>query len=135
MTGRIVYEGSIAIDGDGYTETIERDGDWLEEAIPKLDELVTRKTHLRFTLEYPFEQAFSATIVGDGGVSLRMIIDAVRRGYREIYRGAAHHPIPGLRNQLVQGAYGRAVHAMGDLVIESIRLDEGAGLLDIDIGS
>jgi hypothetical protein len=139
MAKRTVYEGGIAVAGSDYTHPAENGNDeqdeYVEVPIEGLDEPVTGKTRLAFTLDYPFDQPFEGAVHGEGGVTLRQIIDAIRGGYRKMYEGARHQPIPNLANQLVDGDYGRAYHAIGDLVIEAIELDEGEGTLDVFVGS
>ena len=133
MARRTVYEGSIAVAAADYVHPSD-DGDD-DVAIDGLDELVTRAPVLRFTLDYPFEQPYEGTVVGDAGVTLREIIDAVRAGFRRMYRGAVEEDIPDLDNKHVVGDYGQAYHVIDDLVIEQIDLDEDDARLEIAIGS
>ena len=107
-----------------------------EVEIEGLDELVTDIPVLELTLDYPFDRPYTKRIVGDGGVTLRQVIDAIRTGFRTMYRGAAHSPIAALPgNERVEGDYGEAFHAIGDLVIECIVLHEEERRLEIFIGS
>jgi hypothetical protein len=137
MTTRLLYEGSITVSSTDYIHPVydEAGGDYEEVAIEGLDELVTRRSEITFALDYPFEHTYEAKIVGDNGVTLRQIIDAIRHGFRVMYRGAAHEPIAGMINQRVYGDYGQAMHAIDDLVIEVLELDEATGVLDVGIGS
>src|SRR6266568_6923958 len=116
MHPRLIYEGSIKVDDLDYAHYVERDGDYVRVEIDGLDDIVTRAPRLRFTLDYPFEKPCEGTVVGDAGVTLRQIIAAIRTCFRAMYRGAVHEPIPNLHNQRVDGDYGRAFHAIGDLV-------------------
>lgn len=135
MAQRVIYEGSLTVSGDDYTQTVERRGAYVEAEIEDLDKRIAPNPHLRFTLDYPFSKPYQGTVVTDAGASLRQIIDAIRHGFRVMYRGAAHEEIPKLDNQRVDGDYGRAYHAIEDLVIERIDLDEETGELDVEIGS
>jgi hypothetical protein len=136
MSSRTVYEGSISVSDEGYAHfDPEDDHPEGEVEIEGLDEKVTRLTSLTFVLDYPFERPYHGTVGGEGGVTLRQIIDAIRVGCRVMYRDTKQQPIPTLDNKLVDGPYGRAYHDIGDLVIESIELDETSGALDIFIGS
>src|SRR5262249_42714317 len=107
---RVVYEGSVAVNASDYTHPVARGDDYVDVEIEGLDDLVTRVSCLRFTLDYPFDKPYAGTVIGDAGVSLRQIIDAIRTGFRVIYRGAAHTEVPRLLNQIVDGDYGRAFH-------------------------
>ncbi len=131
----MIYEGEIAISGTDYTNPIKRGKNFVDVEIKGLDERVTSRRMLRFTLDYPFERPYEGEVVVDGGASLRQIIDAIRAAYRHIYTGVTIEPIPNFDNMRVRGAYGEAVHVIGDLVIESIELDDETGQLDIFIGS
>ncbi|MBI4934256.1 MAG: hypothetical protein HY828_10285 [Actinobacteria bacterium] len=127
-----LYSGSIAVDSKEHQHAVERDGDYVEAPIDGLDKVVSTAPELRFTLEYPFEKPFSGRVKGP--VTLRRIIDAVRAGFRQMYEGATQRDIPGLYNKDVRGPYGRAFHAIDDLVIEHLELcDDGS--LEIGIGS
>ena len=132
---RTLYSGDIAVAASDHRESVLRDGDCVKVDIEGLDALVTRRTHLGFTLDYPFERSYEGRVIGDGGITLRQIIDAVRHGFRIMYRAASHAPIPNMHNQIVDGDYGRAFHAIEDLAIESIHLDDESGVLEIGIGS
>jgi hypothetical protein len=109
---RTVYEGSISVEASDYTHPVEQDDDFVEVEIADLDVLVTRKTHLRLTLDYPFERPYEGIIIGDGGVTLRQIIDGIRRGFRVMYRGSSEEDIPNLANQPC-GAQGRSPRRRG----------------------
>lgn len=132
---RTIYEGQIAIASTDYTNPIEQGDDFVDVEIEGLDERVTSRSVLRFTLDYPFERPYEGEVVADGGASLRQIIDGVRAAYRHMYTDVTIEPIANLDNKRVRGAYGEAVHVIDDLVIESIAIDEKAGRLDIYIGS
>jgi hypothetical protein len=132
---RLLYEGSLQIADADYTHPVEKDDDYVDVEIEGLDERVTRLTELRFTLDYPFDRPYEGMVITDAGASLRQIFDAIRGGFRVMYRGASHEEIPNLVNQRVEGDYGRAFHAIGDLVVERIELDEETGVLEIGIGS
>jgi hypothetical protein len=93
---------------------------------------VSSAPELRFTLDYPFEKPFTGTVTG--ALTLRRIIDAVRAGFRTMYQGTTEREIPGMANKDVRGAYGKAFHVIGDLVIEEIQLCDGK-TLEIGIGS
>jgi hypothetical protein len=134
----IALEGSIEIAGDAYVASV-----WDEDAnesadvpILGLDEFVTQRARLTFVLDYPFELPFEGEVkAAAGGSTLRQIIDAVRQSYRTMYEGTTEEPIAQMINKLVKGKYGAAFHVISDLVIESIDLDEQAGVLEIGIGS
>ena len=132
---REIYDGSITVNADGYTHTVERGDDWVEVEIEGLDERITRNAILTFELDYPFEKPYEGTIGTDAGARLRQIIDAIRAAYRTMYRGASIEDSPNLVNKRVQGDYGEAIHAIDDLVIEGIAVDDETGELEIIIGS
>jgi hypothetical protein len=137
MSSRTVfYGGEIPVAGTGYTRTtLDSAGDLEELPIEELDTPVTRRHRLDFTLDYPFDQPYEGQVIGDAGVTLRQVIDAIRAAYREMYRGAAVSDLANLHNKLVQGDYGHAVHVIDDLVIERLAVDDDLGRIEIDIGS
>jgi hypothetical protein len=113
---RVIYDGGIPVAGRGYKHY---DDDANEVDIPGLDARVSDARVLRFTLEYPFKHRYEGKVAVDGGAALRQIIDAIREGYRAMYRRAR----------------AEASHEMEDLVIETIELDDATGTLEITIGS
>lgn len=134
----LYYDGSIAVDSDEYIETCydEEAEDVVEAEIEGLDDIVVERSHVKLTLDYPFERPYTTEIIGDRGITLRQIIDAVRTGFRRMYAGAAHAPIPNLPgNERVKGEFGEAFHAIHDLVIEGIIFHEEERRLEILIGS
>jgi hypothetical protein len=135
MGSKILYEGSITVAATDYTHTVAREDEYAEAEIEALDERLTRVSRLTFTLDYPFDRPYACELITDAGASLRQIIDAVRRGFRVMYRGASHQAVPNLANVMVEGEFGRAMHAIEDLVIERIELDEETATLEIGIGS
>ena len=126
-----LYAGAIDVAARDYTHF--RGESEVKEKIPALGKVVSKSARLRFTLEYPFEKPFEGEVTAP--ITLRKIIDAVRAGFRKMYEGTRQQDIPGMYNKDVQGPYGRAFHAIDDLVIEAIVLCESAGTLEIDIGS
>ena len=132
-----IYEGSVSVAESAYTHPVfnEETDDYVEVPIEGLDERVSTLSRLAFTLDYPFDKPYHGEIVSDAGPTLRQIIDGIRKGFRTMYRGATAQDIPNLANKLVDGDYGRAYHAIEDLVIEAIDLDEETASLDIGIGS
>jgi hypothetical protein len=131
--GRVsIYEGGVAVDARNYVQTVERGSDWVEEAVPRLDKVISKEPRIEFTLDYPFEKPFTGVVTGE--ITLRRIIDAVRAGFRHMYEGTSQRDIPNMYNKDVTGPYGRSFHVIGDLVIERIDLCDG-GKLDISIGS
>ena len=120
---REIFDGSLEVNGDGY------------EDVEDLDERVSTAPILRFTLDYPFEREYHGQVITDAGASLRQIIDAIRAGFRTMYRGTTTEDIPNLDNKRVRGDFGQAYHVIGDLVIEAISIDDETGTLDISIGS
>jgi hypothetical protein len=131
--GRVpLYDGSINVDASDYVQPVEHGDAWVDEAIPDLDRVVSTAPRIDFTLDYPFEKPLTGSITGN--ITLRRIIDAVRSGFRHMYEGTTEREIPKMYNKDVTGPYGRAFHAIGDLVIERIDLCDG-GRLDISIGS
>lgn len=128
---REIYDGSLEVGGSDYTHYVDE----TEVEIEGLDERVTSRPILHYTLDYPFETPYEGTIITDGGASLRQIIDAIRAAYRIMYRGTTTEDIPNLDNKRVRGDYGEALHVIEDLVIEYIHLDDETGRLDIVIGS
>ena len=132
---RYLYEGSLAVDGDDYVHDVVEDEEHAEVEVPGLDDIVTPLTELQFQLDYPFEKPFTGVVTSEQGTTLRQIIDAIRAGYRAMYLGATSQDHPNLDNKIVDGDYGRGFHEIGDLVIESIGIDDDAGVLDILIGS
>ena len=135
----MIYEGQIAVAGDGYTHFVWNDDreDVVEVEIDReaLDARVTERARLELTLDYPFEKPFHAEVRAEGGATLRQIIDAIRNAYRLIYRDTVAEPMEEFDNMRVRGAYGEAMHVIEDLVIESIELDEESGRLEVFIGS
>jgi hypothetical protein len=132
---RLLHDGEIAVSDAGYTTSVEQDDDYVDVEIEGLDERVTSLPVLTFKLDYPFETVYEGKVITDAGASLRQIIDAIRDGFRIMYRGAVSEDtaLPG--NKRVQGDYGQAFHVIDDLVIESIAIDDETGELDISIGS
>lgn len=135
MTGRLIYDGCLAVDASDYTHLVEREDAYEEVELDGLDACVTRAPLLRFTLDYPFDRPFAGTVGGGSGVTLRQIIDAIRQGLQRMYAGSSREQHPLLVNQVVHGDHGQAEHAIEDLVIERITLDEAAGVLAVEIGS
>lgn len=138
---RTIFEGSIEVDSDTYLQAPDYD---LEDSpgfsdddvpIPDLDVPFTEHTELRFVLDYPFENPLECVASGASGVTLRNVIDAVRDGFRTMYQDTTVEPIANLHNKRVTGAYGEALHVIGDLVIEAIEVDELNGTLEVGIGS
>jgi hypothetical protein len=68
MALRKVYKGCLPVDASHYINRVLRGEDVVEEEIEGLDEPVTRTLVLQFTLDYPFEEPYEATVVGDAGV-------------------------------------------------------------------
>jgi len=130
---REIFDGSIPVSDDGYTQAVGED-DEVEE-VPDLDKRVSAAPILRFTLDYPFEREYHGQVVTDAGATLRQIIDAIRAGFRAMYRGTTTEDIANLENKRVRGDFGEAYHVIDDLVIEGISLDDATGTLDISIGS
>jgi hypothetical protein len=135
VSARTIYVGGIAVAGGDYTNSPGTDPGGDAVPIDGLDALVTRRHRLDFVLDYPFERPYEGHVIGDAGITLRQIIDAVRAGYRTMYRGATVGELGNLHNKSVDGNYGRAVHVIGDLVIERIDVDDGAGRIELMIGS
>jgi hypothetical protein len=132
MGQRRVFQGCIGVAATDYTVA----GDHGEDVqLEGLDVVVTRLPELAFTLDYPFELPFEGRVAAPSGITLRHVIDAIRLGFRTMYEGASHQPIPKLLNQIVEGSFGRAYHPIGDLVIERIDVLDDEGRLDIGIGS
>jgi len=134
----IYYDGSIEVASDDYLERrVNEEGDDVEGLpIEGLDAVIIEMPYVDFTLEYPFTRPYDGVVDGGpDGITLRQIIDAVRRGSREMYRAAAHQPIARLMNPRVEGRYGTAFHAIDDLVIEGIVLHEEEGRVELLIGS
>jgi hypothetical protein len=115
-----VYDGSIAVNSSDYLHSVERGEDFVDEPIDGLDRVVTKSARVRFTLDYPFERPFDGVVTGE--ITLRRTIDAIRAGFRQMYVGTTEREIPGMYNKDVNGPYGRAFHAIDDLVIERIDL-------------
>jgi hypothetical protein len=132
-----LYAGMLEVDSNDYVErAITEEGDDVEGPVEGLDEVVVEMPHVDLTLDYPFENPYSTVVDGGpDGVTLRQIIDAVRRGFREMYRETSQSvtSLPG--NPRVEGKYGVAFHPIGDLVIEGIVFHEDDGRLEILIGS
>jgi hypothetical protein len=127
-----VYDGSIPVAASGYLHSVERGDDFVDEPIGGLDRLLSKSTRVRFTLDYPFEKPFAGAVTGE--ITLRRTIDAVRAGFRKMYERTIERDIPGMDNKDVTGPYGRAFHAIDDLVIERIDLCGDESFL-ITIGS
>lgn len=125
-----IFSGCLGVADKDYTQFTEDDN---EEIIPGLDKPLEYTGTLSFQLKYPFEQPFEGTVKAKA--TLRNVIDAIRAGYRTMYRGTTNKAMKNLINQEVQGKYGTAYHEMGDLVIERIELDIETGELNIYIGS
>jgi hypothetical protein len=130
------FQSSLPVAGDHYLQTVRPDeGRLLDVEIEGLDRPATSHAELKFTIDYPFPEPFHGRVRGAGGVTLRHILDAVRGGFRRMYSTGTANDLPGLANKLVEGAYGRAYHAIEDLVIESIEIDKAAQCLRLGIGS
>ena len=99
---------------------VARGEDLVDEPIEGLDRVISTSARVRFTLDYPFEKPFAGVVAGK--LTLRRTVDAIRAGFREMYEGSTQRDIPGMHNKDVTGRYGRAFHAIGDLVIERIEL-------------
>ncbi len=134
-TQELYADGWIAVDSDEYVaqEYDEDADDTVSTPIEGLDDVLLESGGVELVLDYPFELPYRAELAGD--ITLRRIIDAVRSGFREMYRGATHAPIEGLLNEHVAGTYGQAFHGIHDLVIEGILFHEEEGRLEILIGS
>lgn len=115
-----VYDGSVTVNGSDYLHAVARGEDYVDETIAGLDRVLTKSTRVRFTLDYPFERPFDGVVMGE--ITLRRTIDAIRSGFRQMYKGTTQSDIPGMHNKDVAGPYGRAFHVIGDLVIERIDL-------------
>src|SRR5262245_16805930 len=98
MNRTTIYLGGVAVDANDYTHLTERNGDYVSEQVPGLDARVSRRPILTFTLDYPFDGTYRGQIITDAGPTLREVIDAIRAGFREMYRAASHEPIPNLMN-------------------------------------
>lgn len=135
---RLLFEGEIAVADTGYIQHLvvgdDEDED-IDVAIERLDERLTNRAILTFTLDYPFEKPYDGKVITDAGASLRQIIDAIREAFQRMYRGVTIEDIAQLHNKRVRGDFGQALHVIEDLVIESIELDDATGQLDIQIGS
>jgi hypothetical protein len=107
MTRRVLYTGgSIAIAAEGYLHSPYGDGDGDENEtedvpIPGLDRVITNATMLTFTLDYPFPQPYAGRVFGKGGITLRHVIDAIRKGFGAMYAGAGVTDVPNLANRIV----------------------------------
>ncbi|MFO0555123.1 MAG: hypothetical protein U0271_42490 [Polyangiaceae bacterium] len=126
-SGRSVFDGCIEI---ATGELMDDD-----EQTASIDEPFTKLTELRFTLDYPFESPLACEVRNPKGISVRDVVAAVQVGFRRMYAGATEEPISGLVNVRVNGDFGEALHAITDLVIEGISVDEDEATLTIDIGS
>lgn len=135
MVQRTLYSGEIRVAADDHRHTVDVGDDDVDEEIPGLDVVVTRATMLTFTLDYPFERPYAGRVYANGGITLRAVIDAVRKGFRAMYANTSAEDVPHLENKRVTGSYGTAMHVIDDLVIEAIVLDDGTRELDIGIGS
>jgi hypothetical protein len=127
-----IYKGMIEVDARTYVHPALHGDTDVNEPIPALDRVLSKAPRIELTLDYPFEKPFTTTVTGP--ITLRRVIDAVRAGFRHMYEGTTQRDIPKLENKDVTGPYGRAFHAIGDLVIESIDLCDDSWL-DISIGS
>lgn len=127
-----IYRGSITVDATDYVHRVKQGGNSVKQPIDGLDRAVSSSPRVRFWLDYPFEKPYAGTV--EGKVTLRAVIDAIRAGFRKMYEGTTVRDIPKMANKNVTGAYGKAFHVIGDLVIESIDLCDG-DMLAIDIGS
>jgi hypothetical protein len=129
---RAVYDGSIAVNSTDYIHSVARGDDFVDVPIEGLDRIISASAKVRFSLDYPFEKPFNGVVTGQ--ITLRRTIDAIRAGFRHMYEGSTEREIPGMSNKDVSGPYGRAFHAIDDLVIEHIDLCADDSLV-IDIGS
>ncbi|MBL8718324.1 MAG: hypothetical protein JNL79_20250 [Myxococcales bacterium] len=135
-TVELYGDQTLDVDSDDYVARSydPESGDEVEAVIEGLDDVVLECDEVDLVLDYPFEQEYRAQLTGE--ITLRQIIDAIRRGFREMYRGASHAPIAGLPgNEDVKGSYGQAYHGIHDLVIEGILFHEEEGLIEVLIGS
>jgi hypothetical protein len=105
MTAWELYDqGPIEVAGSGYTNIHDA-------PLEGLDEVVVEMPHVDLTLDYPFDNPYEAVVEGGpDGVTLRQIIDAVRRGFGEMYASTTETAtaLPG--NPEVAGKYGVAFH-------------------------
>ena len=97
-----------------------------------LDRVISKAERAPFVLDYPFEKPFTGEVTAP--ITLRRTVDAIRAGFKKMYENTTERDIPGMANKDVSGAYGRAFHVIGDLVIERIDLCQD-GRLEISIGS
>ena len=133
----LLYEGSIAVASGDYVHIVydEAADSYTQCSIENLDVQVSSLPQIAFKLDYPFEKEFEGKLVTAAGPTLRQVIDAIRGGFATRYEGTSQEEHAYLSNKLVTGPYGRAFHAIEDLVIESITLDTDTGQLEIGIGS
>ena len=115
-----IYDGSIPVNASEYLHSVARGEEFVDEPIADLDRVLSKATRVRFTLDYPFDRPLAGEVMGP--ITLRRSIDAIRAGFRLMYSGTTERALPGVYNKDVTGAYGRAFHAIGDLVIERIDL-------------
>jgi hypothetical protein len=109
MKRNVILEHPLRVDTTDYMH--------LDAPIADLDEIVTDKTELQFTLLYPFEKPFTGTIKTVAGPTRRQVIDALRTGFRTMYAAG--------------GAYGRAHQELNHLFIDRIELDGDELAIDV----
>ncbi|MCU0698749.1 MAG: hypothetical protein MUC96_19785 [Myxococcaceae bacterium] len=129
---RVVFDGVVNVKDDRFTHVVEQEGNFFEEPWPDLDVVVARARRFQFTLEYPFEKAFTGELQGE--LTARKAITAIRAGFRTMYGASTVKEIPGMLNKQVTGPYGEAFHALDDLVIEGIEVCDDH-TLRVSIGS
>jgi hypothetical protein len=116
---RVIFDGALRVGGDDYFHFVDDVG--TEAEVEDLDVQVTLLPAVQFWLDYPFATELAGTVRAEGGITLRQVIDAIRAGYRTMYRGAAARDV--------------AAHTIEDIYIERIVLDEETGDLDVVVGS
>jgi hypothetical protein len=135
MVERVLYRGGLPVAASDYRHLVRVGDRHREVEIDAMDDVVTHAPSVTFTIDYPFDDWFEGSIDGANGITLREIIGAVRAAVRSMYDTAVVEDMPRLANKKVTGRYGRALHDIEDLMIESISLDEEGRHISLGIGS
>lgn len=129
---KTVYDGGARVQDTTWVHTVDQNGEYVEEAISGLDDVIAKGKSFTFTLDYPFEKPFTGRVEGE--LTRRKAIDAIRAGFRKMFEVSKIEDIPGMANKRVTGPYGEGFHEIGDLYIEHIELCDGS-TLQISMGS
>ena len=86
------------------------------------DQLCVTADALDLIVSYPFPRRYSVRVVANrpGGFTRGHLFEQIVRVFHAMYDGAEVSPIPNLLNVRVESAFGAALHALEDLVVEDV---------------